>query len=96
MQIAKFQATCPYEIGDILFIEGPGEQECIRITDILAVHSVKNGTVSFEADVELVAGGRERRMSLDNKDGFIKKMIKNRDAEARRDEWEENSDGKNE
>jgi hypothetical protein len=63
MQRAAFIAHCPYELGDIVqvaIIEGMavtgyprqiGTQR-MRITDILAVHSIKNNTVTFLYDLE--------------------------------------------
>ena len=62
MKLAAFNATCPFEIGDKIKSRRrvkPGEAETFRldpaavveevhtITDIVCVHSVKNGTVTF-------------------------------------------------
>ena len=59
MKLAAFNATCPFEIGDKiterreihptgLAFNGPVFTEVTRtITDIVCVHSVKNGTVTF-------------------------------------------------
>lgn len=62
MKLTAFNATCPFEIGDKIKIrrEIRGElakrfplipatvvEEVHTITDIVCVHSVKNGTVTF-------------------------------------------------
>lgn len=58
MQQAVFMAHCPYELGDrveIVMIDGmavtgyPSRVKSgkMTITDILTVHSLKNGVVSF-------------------------------------------------
>lgn len=43
MQKAGFVATCPFEIGDRIQC---GSKQ-VTITDILAVHSLKNHSVTF-------------------------------------------------
>lgn len=58
MQAAGFTAICPYELGDrieVAIIDGMAITEYPRktgtalmtITDILAIHSIKRGTVTF-------------------------------------------------
>ncbi len=58
MQAAGFVARCPYELGDrveVAIVEGmaitgyprKAGTALMEITDILAVHSVKKGTVTF-------------------------------------------------
>lgn len=44
MQMAAFKAVCPFEIGDTVVDHEHGAR---KITDILAVHSIKAGTVRF-------------------------------------------------
>ena len=83
MKLAAFNATCPFEIGDKIKIrrEIRGElakrfhlipatvvEEVHTITDIVCIHSVKNGTVTFlyELDdsgklVHIVAAQRHKR-----------------------------------
>lgn len=43
MQKAGFVAVCPFEIGDVLVFGSRVE----KITDILAIHSLKTGKVNF-------------------------------------------------
>lgn len=67
MKLAAFNATCPFEIGDKIKIrrEIRGElakrfhlipatvvEEVHTITDIVCVHSVKNGTVTFMYELD--------------------------------------------
>lgn len=67
MKLAAFNATCPFEIGDKIKIrrEIRGElakrfrlipatvvEEAHTITDIVCVHSVKNGTVTFMYELD--------------------------------------------
>ena len=67
MKLAAFNATCPFEIGDEIKIrrEIRGElakrfhlipatvvEEAHTITDIVCVHSVKNGTVTFMYELD--------------------------------------------
>jgi hypothetical protein len=43
MKFAQFVAKCPLELGDWVVLEGAA----VQVTDILTVHSLKNGTVEF-------------------------------------------------
>lgn len=76
MKLAAFNATCPFEIGDKIKIrrEIRGElakrfhlipatvvEEVHTITDIVCVHSVKNGTVTFMYELD----GREPLVRLE-------------------------------
>lgn len=47
MKYAEFKAVCPYEIGDKIKVIREEREEVHTITDIVCVHSVKNGTVTF-------------------------------------------------
>ena len=58
MQAAGFMAHCPYEVGDrveVAIIEGmaitgyprKAGTALMTVTDILAIHSIKRGTVTF-------------------------------------------------
>lgn len=56
MQAAGFVARCPFELGDriaVAYMDGkavlnyPAGVEDATITDIMTVHSLKNGTVTF-------------------------------------------------
>lgn len=67
MKFTAFNAKCPFEIGDKIKSRRrakPGEAEAFRldpaavveevhtITDIVCVHSVKNGTVTFMYELD--------------------------------------------
>lgn len=55
MQLAAFKAVCPFEIGDTV-IDRDGSRV---ITDILAVHSIKTGTVRFMFEFDGKPGSSE-------------------------------------
>lgn len=50
MQLAKFNAFCPLEIGDKVIV--PWDKEIKTITDIACVHLIKSGTVEFELQLD--------------------------------------------
>ncbi|SHJ74868.1 hypothetical protein [Tepidibacter formicigenes] len=50
MQIATFNATCPFEIGDKVKEANTGEVK--RITDIACVHYLKTGKVEFRYELD--------------------------------------------
>ncbi|MBE6012102.1 MAG: hypothetical protein E7234_06045 [Lachnospiraceae bacterium] len=60
MQMAMFQARCPYEIGDAVYVkkgQSVGKTDAfikdIRIiTDIACVHFLKSGTVEFRYEFD--------------------------------------------
>lgn len=47
MQMLKFKAKCPYEIGDQVRFEKKGELQIMEITDILTQISAKTGHIKF-------------------------------------------------
>lgn len=49
MNVAAFNAVCPFEIGDkVIFNSGDINVKDIHtITDIMTVHKLKSGTVEF-------------------------------------------------
>ena len=47
MQMLKFKAKCPYEIGDRVRFEKGGEMQIMEITDILTQISAKTGQIKF-------------------------------------------------
>lgn len=44
MQLAEFNAVCPFEIGDVVAVQGKGQA---TITDIACTHFVKSGKILF-------------------------------------------------
>jgi len=55
MKTAFFNAVCPFEIGDkvILFKDGDvNVKDTHTITDIMAIHKLKSGTVEFLYEVD--------------------------------------------
>lgn len=59
MQLAAFNATCPFEIGDMVCVCGQsmGKTEDFAnniktITDIACVHYLKNGVVEFRYEFD--------------------------------------------
>ena len=62
MQQSTFLAVCPYEVGDILEVGIKGDTllvNCpkgemtaeVKITDIIAIHSIKRKTVRFMFEI---------------------------------------------
>lgn len=47
MQMLKFKAKCPYEIGDRVRFEKGGEMQVMEITDILTQISAKTRHIKF-------------------------------------------------
>lgn len=55
MQIVKFNAKCPFEIGDFVYCapqDSVGRCEKHKITDILTIFRAKNGTVAFMYELD--------------------------------------------
>lgn len=52
MQMLKFKAKCPYEIGDRVRFEKGGEMQIMEITDILTQISEKTGHVKFILELD--------------------------------------------
>lgn len=52
MQMLKFKAKCPYEIGDRVRFEKSGELKIMKITDILTQISVKTGHIKFILELD--------------------------------------------
>lgn len=58
MQLIKFKAKCPYEIGDKIKFEKPGnayykgETKTMEITDIITQISAKSGQVTFILELD--------------------------------------------
>ena len=47
MKMLKFEAKCPYEIGDQVRFEKGGKLKIMEITDILTQISAKTGHIKF-------------------------------------------------
>lgn len=47
MKYAEFKAVCPYEIGDKIKVIQEEREEVHTITDIVCMHYLKTGTVTF-------------------------------------------------
>lgn len=59
MQVAAFNARCPFEIGDTVCVRGQNvgksellSQEIKVITDIACIHYVKSGVVEFRYEFD--------------------------------------------
>lgn len=52
MQMLKFKAKCPYEVGDRVRFEKGGELQVMEITDILTQISVKTGHIKFILELD--------------------------------------------
>ena len=52
MQMLKFKAKCPYEIGDRVRFEKGGEMQIMEITDILTQISAKTGHIKFILELD--------------------------------------------
>ena len=58
MQLIKFKAKCPYEIGDKIKFEKPrnayykGETKIMEITDIITQISAKSGQITFILELD--------------------------------------------
>jgi len=72
MQVAAFNAVCPFEIGDKVYVLGqrmaswPGElptnEKAKTITDIATVHFLKNGGIEFLYEFD--NSGKYERIAL--------------------------------
>lgn len=52
MQMLKFKAKCPYEIGDRVRFEKGGKSQIMEITDILTQISAKTGHIKFILELD--------------------------------------------
>ncbi len=52
MQMLKFKAKCPYEIGDRVRFEKGGEMQVMKITDILTQISAKTAHIKFILELD--------------------------------------------
>ena len=75
MQAAGFMAHCPYELGDMVevaMVEGMAITDyprkagtaLMKITDILTIHSLKRGAVTFRYELD----GRKQMQLVSWKD----------------------------
>ena len=52
MQMLKFKAKCPYEVGDRVRFEKGGEMQIMEITNILTQISAKTGSIKFILELD--------------------------------------------
>ena len=52
MQMLKFKAKCPYEVGDRVRFEKGGEWKIMEVTDILTQISAKTGRIKFILELD--------------------------------------------
>ncbi len=52
MQMLKFKAKCPYEVGDRVRFEKGGELKIMEITDILTQINAKTGHIKFILELD--------------------------------------------
>lgn len=86
MQISEFNATCPYEIGDLIYLEHFDRWS--KISDIICEHSIKHQTVKFKLIIDSVNRIDLNQVSIYADSPTIQKTIPNNEVEARRSEWD--------
>ena len=52
MQLIKFKAECPYEIGDKVQFKKCGNKKVMEVTDIITQISAKSGQVTFILELD--------------------------------------------
>lgn len=52
MQLIKFKAKCPYEIGDKVQFEKCGNKKVMKVTDIITQISAKSGQITFILELD--------------------------------------------
>lgn len=52
MQVIKFKAKCPYEIGDKIQFEKGGKVSSMKITDIITEMSAATGRINFVLELD--------------------------------------------
>ena len=52
MQLIKFKAKCPYEIGDKVQLEKCGNKKVMEVTDITTQISAKSGQITFILELD--------------------------------------------
>ena len=52
MQLIKFKAKCPYEIGDKVQFEKYGNKKVMEVTDIITQISAKSGQITFILELD--------------------------------------------
>lgn len=52
MQLIKFKAKCPYEIGDKVQFEKCGNKKVMEVTDTITQISAKSGQITFILELD--------------------------------------------